>query len=128
RHYVLHGSMGDRQDFVTAAKYGILLSEQPSPGGTAYDYEQRARYRGIKREICNGLDDIIDLWVTVEVGSRGIMALENCRKMVHAPATSTSNSSGTIIRPELAISMADGVRMYTINAAYQEGKEAVRGS
>ncbi len=29
--------------------------------------------------------------------------------------------------PELAISVADGVRMYTINAAYQEGKEAVRG-
>lgn len=31
RHYVLHGSMGDREDFVKAAKYGIILSEQPSP-------------------------------------------------------------------------------------------------
>lgn len=65
RHYVLHGSMGDRQDFVMAAKYGILLSEQPSPGGPAYDYEQRARYCGIKGEICKGLRDIIDLGVIV---------------------------------------------------------------
>lgn len=128
RHYVLHGSMGDRQDFVTAAKYGILLSEQPSPGGPAYDYEQRARYCGIKGEICKGLRDIIDLGVIVAGGSDGIMALVNWRKMVQAAVTRKSSSSGKVIRPELAISVADGVRMYTINAAYQEGKEAVRGS
>ncbi|EMJ7591846.1 amidohydrolase [Klebsiella pneumoniae] len=128
RHYVLHGSMGDRQDFVTAAKYGILLSEQPSPGGPAYDYEQRARYCGIKGEICKGLRDIIDLGVIIAGGSDGIMALVNWRKMVQAAVTRKSSSSGNVIRPELAISVADGVRMYTINAAYQEGKEAVRGS
>ncbi len=51
---MLHGSMGDRQDFVTAAKYGILLSEQPSPGGPAYDYEQRARFCGIKGNLQKG--------------------------------------------------------------------------
>lgn len=120
--------MGDRQDFVTAAKYGILLSEQPSPGGPAYDYEQRVRYCGIKGEICKGLRDIIDLGVIVAGGSDGIMALVNWRKMVQAAVTRKSSSSGNVIRPELAISVADGVRMYTINAAYQEGKEAVRGS
>ncbi|MFN2896612.1 amidohydrolase family protein, partial [Escherichia coli] len=48
--------------------------------------------------------------------------------MVQAAVTRKSSSSGKVIRPELAISVADGVRMYTINAAYQEGKEAVRGS
>lgn len=128
RHYVLHGSMGDRQDFVMAAKYGILLSEQPSPGGPAYDYEQRARYCGIKGEICKGLRDIIDLGVIIAGGSDGIMALVNWRKMVQAAVTRKSSSSGKVIRPELAISVADGVRMYTINAAYQEGKEAVHGS
>ncbi len=72
RHYVLHGSMGDRQDFVTAAKYGILLSEQPSPGGPAYDYEQRARYCGIKGEICKGLRDIIDLGVIIAGGQMAL--------------------------------------------------------
>ncbi|SLV37740.1 amidohydrolase [Klebsiella pneumoniae] len=72
RHYVLHGSMGDRQDFVMAAKYGILLSEQPSPGGPAYDYEQRARYCGIKGEICKGLRDIIDLGVIVAGGQMAL--------------------------------------------------------
>lgn len=113
---------------MTAAKYGILLSEQPSPGGPAYDYEQRARYCGIKGEICKGLRDIIDLGVIVAGGSDGIMALVNWRKMVQATVTRKSSSSGNVIRPELAISVADGVRMYTINAAYQEGKEAVRGS
>ncbi|RCI96588.1 amidohydrolase, partial [Klebsiella pneumoniae] len=102
--------------------------EQPSPGGPAYDYEQRARYCGIKGEICKGLRDIIDLGVIVAGGSDGIMALVNWRKMVQAAVTRKSSSSGKVIRPELAISVADGVRMYTINAAYQEGKEAVRGS
>ncbi len=56
------------------------------------------------------------------------MALVNWRKMVQAAVTRKSSSSGKVTRPELAISVADGVRMYTINAAYQEGKEAVRGS
>ncbi|MBX4413594.1 hypothetical protein K4G92_24750, partial [Mycobacterium tuberculosis] len=82
-----------RQDFVTAAKYGILLSEQPSPGGPAYDYEQRARYCGIKGEICKGLRDIIDLGVIVAGGSDGIMALVNWRKMVQAAVTRKSSSS-----------------------------------
>lgn len=110
-----------------AAKYGILLSEQPSPGGPAYDYEQRARYCGIKGNL-QGLRDIIDLGVIIAGGSDGIMALVNWRKMVQAAVTRKSSSSGKVIRPELAISVADGVRMYTINAAYQEEKEAVRGS
>ncbi|EFS2793227.1 amidohydrolase [Salmonella enterica] len=128
RHYVLHGSMGDREDFVKAAKYGIILSEQPSPGGSAYDYERRAQVCGIKGEIGKGLKDIIDLGVTVAGGSDGIMDLVNWRQMVQAAVTRKSASSGKIIRPELAISVADGVRMYTINAAYQEFQEQVRGS
>ncbi|EAX7619577.1 hypothetical protein BKE93_11590 [Salmonella enterica] len=128
RHYVLHGSMGDREDFVKAAKYGIILSEQPSPSGSAYDYERRAQVCGIKGEIGKGLKDIIDLGVTVAGGSDGIMDLVNWRQMVQAAVTRKSASSGKIIRPELAISVADGVRMYTINAAYQEFQEQVRGS
>lgn len=128
RHYVLHGSMGDREDFVKAAKYGILLSEQPSPSGTSYDYEQRARFCGVKGEICKGLKDIIDLGVIVAGGSDGITDLVNWRKMVQAAVTRKSLSTGNVIRPELAIDVAQGVRLYTINAAYQEGKETVRGS
>ncbi|HGY3897639.1 TPA: amidohydrolase [Klebsiella aerogenes] len=128
RHYVLHGSMGDREDFVKAAKYGILLSEQPSPSGASYDYEQRARFCGVKGEICKGLKDIIDLGVIVAGGSDGITDLVNWRKMVQAAVTRKSLSSGKVIRPELAIDVAQGVRLYTINAAYQEGKETVRGS
>lgn len=120
--------MGDREDFVKAAKYGIILSEQPSPGGSAYDYERRAQVCGIKGEIGKGLKDIIDLGVTVAGGSDGIMDLVNWRQMVQAAVTRKSASSGKIIRPELAISVADGVRMYTINAAYQEFQEQVRGS
>ncbi|EAA7245635.1 amidohydrolase [Salmonella enterica subsp. salamae] len=128
RHYVLHGSMGDREDFVRAAKYDILLSEQPSPGGSAYDYERRAQVCGIKGEIGKGLKDIIDLGVTVAGGSDGIMDLVHWRQMVQAAVTRKSASSGKVIRPELAISVEDGVRMYTINAAYQEFQERVRGS
>ncbi|MCS6037608.1 amidohydrolase family protein [Klebsiella pneumoniae subsp. pneumoniae] len=49
--------------------------------------------------------------------------------MVQAAVTSQSHlSSGNVIRPELAISVADGVRMYTINTAYQEGKKRYAGS
>ncbi|VYT95458.1 amidohydrolase family protein [Metakosakonia massiliensis] len=128
RHYVLHGSMGDREDFVRAAKYGIVLSEQPSPSGPAYDYEGRARTCGIKGEICKGLKDIIDLGVVVAGGSDGIMDLVNWRQMVQAAVTRKSASSGKVIRPELAISVEDGVRLYTINAAWQEFQEHIRGS
>ena len=128
RHYVLHGSMGDREDFVKAAKYRILLSEQPSPSGSAYDYERRAQTCGIKGEICKGLKDIIDLGVVVAGGSDGILDLVNWRQMVQAAVTRKSASSGKVIRPELAISVEDGIRMYTINAAWQEFQENVRGS
>ncbi len=98
------------------------------PSGSAYDYERRAQVCGIKGEIGKGLKDIIDLGVTVAGGSDGIMDLVNWRQMVQAAVTRKSASSGKIIRPELAISVADGVRMYAINAAYQEFQEQVRGS
>lgn len=128
RHYVLHGSMADREDYVKAAKNNILLSEQPAPAGNAYNYEYCMKFVGAKGAVIKGLKDIMNLGVTVAGGSDGIANFVNWRKMVQAAVTRKSLSSGKVFHPELAITVEDGVRMYTINAAYQEFKETIRGS
>ncbi len=97
--------------------------------GSVYDYIScgMGRFFAITGALCAYL--IVHIFAgTAETILAGIMALVNWRKMVQAAVTRKSSSSGNVIRPELAISVADGVRMYTINAAYQEGKEAVRES
>ena len=48
--------------------------------------------------------------------------------MVQAAVTRKSLSSGKVFHPELAITVEDGVWMYSINGAYHEGKENTRGS
>lgn len=104
-----------------------MLSEQPVPGGIAYNFENCIAYVGKKGEIIKGLKDIIDLGITVAGGSDAIFKFVNWRQMVQAAVTRKLLSSGKVFHPELAITVEDGVWMYTINGAYQEGKENTRG-
>nr|WP_296153645.1 amidohydrolase family protein [uncultured Peptoniphilus sp.] len=127
-HYLLHSSMTDRSDLKKAAHCKIMLSEQPAPDGDAYNFENCIAYVGKKGEIIKGLKAIMDLGITVAGGSDAIFKFVNWRQMVQVAVTRKSLSSGKVFHPELAITVEDGVWMYTINGAYQEGKENTRGS
>ena len=52
----------------------------------------------------------------------------NWRKGVQAAVTWESDVTGELHCPELAISVEEGIKLYTINGAIQEHKEQVRGS
>lgn len=129
RHYVLHAdSLGDNATAAKAAKFGILYSVQPGlmdyliePSTPRVGVEKAARMMGLK--------EYLNIGVMCCGGSDAISgAYQNWRQAVQSAVTRRSKISGKVYHPELAISVMDGIRLFTINAAYQEHCERTRGS
>ena len=129
RHYVVHGDMlGDNDDYINAAKHDIVLSSQPVFLLT--QFEESIRCVGKEKgERLSPLKEIKDLGVVLAGGSDAIAGeLVHWRKSVQAAVTRKSAITGNEYRTDLALSVEDAIRMHTINGAYQEKKEHIRGS
>ena len=129
RHYVLHAdSLGDNATAAKAAKFGILYSVQP--GLMDYLIEPSMPRVGVdKGARMMGLREYLNIGVMCCGGSDAISgAYQNWRQAVQSAVTRRSKISGKVYHPELAISVMDGIRLFTINAAYQEHCERTRGS
>ena len=129
RHYVIHGdSLGDREDFYEAAKYGIGLSCQSN----LFEYlvEPTAKVVGEKKaEMLMGIRDIMEMGVWVANGSDTANgAYVDWLHAISACVTRRSRISGKVYRPDLAVTVEQAVRSFTINGAYQEFAENYRGS
>ena len=128
RHNVIHGDMlGDREDFIRAAKYGIVVSAQP----TFREYKDDSIVSVVDKKGRNimGFQEIKDLGVVIAGGSDAIAGeLMHWRKAVQSAVTLKSPVTGEALSGDKALSVEDAVRMFTINGAYQEQKEHIRGS
>ena len=128
RHNVIHADiLGDNEDFLRAAKYGIVVSAQPSFMDILF--EPSIACVGKKGERLHALRDIQNLGVVIAGGSDAISGeLAHWRKGVQYAVTRRSAVTGKVYRPDLALTVEDAVRLFTINGAYQERKENSRGS
>ena len=128
RHYVVHADMlGDNEDFLRAAKYGVGVSAQPAFAD--FLFEPSIACVGKKGERVCGLREMQSLGVVAAGGSDAISGeLVNWRKAVQSAVTRKSAITGRVYRPDLALTVEDAVRLFTINGAMQESKEHIRGS
>jgi predicted amidohydrolase YtcJ len=124
RHYVIHADDLTPKNAEKMAKYDIGASVQPiacnivagmrvpvmTAGEEEFDWQ---RY--------------IDKGVCVAGGTDAPCFSFNWRAGVQFAVTRTT-VGGEAIRPDLAMNLADAIRMYTYYGAYQEHMEDVRGS
>ncbi len=127
RHYVIHG------DFISAATCRRLsainggVAMQPTIEAMISDFEpsvvgeQRAAYEWPMRTA-------LDNGVNLTSSSDAPITVPNWILGVENAVLRESLTSGTVSGPEEAITVEEAIRTYTINGAYQDHLEAVKGS
>lgn len=126
RHFLIHGDWLTMERAQEAAKYKIGLSAQPNAGYIVMDFlvglfgEERG-----SKFFC--LQDLMDAGINVSGGSDANIFDPNWRLGAQFAVTRTT-MTGNTYAPELASTVEGAIRIYTINGAYQEHLENVRGS
>jgi predicted amidohydrolase YtcJ len=127
RHYVIHG------DFISAEKAKALASisagiaMQPYIGVMISDYtpavvgEKRAAYEWPTRTV-------LDAGVNLTSSSDAPVTYPNWRLGVQAAVLREGLGSGKVSGPEECISVEEAIRTYTINGAWQDHMEDIKGS
>lgn len=124
RHFLIHT---DDQTEATAkkmAKNGILAAIQPSAGDLVFEGNTKTISDGDR--IFN-YQRYADLGEIQTGGSDSTCFPVNWRKGMQFAVTRTT-SSGFTAHPELGMKREDAIRLFTINGAYQEHMENIRGS
>lgn len=128
RHYVIHAdSFATNEMAQKAARYKIPFSVQP--GLADYLFEPSLDCVGPRASRMFGLREFLQYGVVLAGGSDSLNG-EYCnwRKALQSAVTRRSAITGRVHSPELAISVEEGIRLFTCNGAYQENCEQVRGS
>ncbi|MDL2253921.1 amidohydrolase [Ruminococcaceae bacterium OttesenSCG-928-I18] len=126
RHYVIHADMITNRWARRAARYGVGLSLQPAIG--AWIYDTNAEFIGDVAHRTYGLEEVWNAGINIAGGSDCPCAHPIWLEALQATMTRKSIVNGKEYCPELAISLERGIRLFTINGAYQESMEEVRGS
>jgi len=128
RHYIIHAEgLGWPDQAEKAARYKIPYSIQPTISD--YAFEPTIECIGSRGESGFDIKTPLDKGVTLCGGSDAMAGeFSNWRMAVQSAVTRRSAISGKVYAPELRVSVEDAVRMFTINAVYQEKMEDVRGS
>jgi hypothetical protein len=127
RHYVIHGEVLSWPDQAEkAARYKIPYSVQP----TFLDsmLEPTISCIGPRGEHTFDLRTPLEKGVVLCGGSDAIAGVYPNWRMAVQSAVTRRTKSGKVYSPELCVSVEDAVRMFTINAAYQNQTEEVMGS
>lgn len=129
RHCLIHGEEEiDDGDLLLCRENGIIISAQPNLWDSILETDFETI--GIEKTASSmRLRTIFDAGVTAAGGSDSIAGdFADWRRGVCSAVTRRAACDGKVYRPDLAISVEEAVRMYTINAAYQEFAEDRRGS
>lgn len=128
RHCIIHGdTFGDIEDLKRAAENGIMVSAQPT---LDRDYEAKSSIVGKELgERMRALKPLVENGVIVAGGSDNFDGeLPDWRKGIQCAVERRSSETGRLTRQDLATSVKEALKMFTINAAYQESAEKERGS
>ncbi|MDR2157645.1 MAG: amidohydrolase, partial [Clostridiales Family XIII bacterium] len=126
RHYIIHGDCITNRWARKAARYDVGLSLQPAIG--AFIYDVNAEFIGKRASRTYGLKELIGAGINVAGGSDCPCVPPVWLKALETAVTRKSDVTGEEHCPELAISLEQGIRIFTMGGAYQEQKERVRGS
>ena len=129
RHYLIHAeTMATDEMADKIARFGIPISVQPGLGSNLHEVSL-ARLGEERGRRVFGLKQFLDKGIVLAGGSDSLGG-PYCSwlQSVQAAVTRRSAITGQVFAPELAISVAEGIRLYTYNGAYQENFENVRGS
>jgi len=124
RHFLIHTDDQTEETAKKMAKNGILAAIQPSAGDLVF--QGNTASLSDKDHIFN-YQRYADLGEIQTGGSDSTCFPMNWRLGMQFAVTRTT-STGFASHPELGMKREDAIRMYTINGAYQEHMENVRGS
>jgi predicted amidohydrolase YtcJ len=127
RHYLIHGDFISPDKARTLAKYNCGIAMQPFISVMISDFEpavvgeERAAYEWPTRTV-------IDAGVNLTSSSDAPVTYPNWRMGVQAAVLREGLISGKVSGPEECITIEEAIRTYTINGAWQDHREDVKGS
>lgn len=129
RHYLIHSDgLGDREDLKRAAENGIGCSVQTQLASYAYEVtiDRVGKERG---DMFMGQRDLMDMGLHMANGSDSIGGpYGKWTTAVQAEVDRKSMVTGEYHRQDLAISVTDALKQFTMGGAWQEHAETWRGS
>lgn len=124
RHFLIHVDDMTVDLARRCAKNGILASPQPVAGDIIFEGNTKTL---TDRDKCMAWQSYANEGLILTGGSDTTCFPINWRQGMQFAVTRTT-STGFTAHPELAMNREDAIRMYTINGAYQEHMEHLRGS
>ena len=126
RHFIIHGDWFTREKAAEAFKYKIGLAAQPNVGFHLMDILVKLFGRNRASRLF-AHRDLMEAGINVAGGSDALCIKPNWRLGAQFAVT-RKTVHDNVYAPELAGNIEDAIRMYTINGAYQEHMENIRGS
>jgi len=127
RHYLIHGDFISAKTARKLAKYNLGLSMQPYIATLIADQEEsivgkeRAAYEWPMRTV-------LDAGVRLTASSDAPVTYPNWRQAVQSAVLREAKGSGRVSGSQECIGLEEALRMYTINGAWQDHMENVKGS
>ena len=127
RHYVIHGDFISAEKAKLLAKYRCGVAMQPIIGAMISDLapavvgEERAAYEWPTRTV-------LDAGVNLTSSSDAPVSYPNWRMGGQAAVLREGLNSGKVSGPEECITVEEAIRTYTINGAWQDHMEDIKGS
>lgn len=127
RHYIVHGDFISGQTAKRMAEYNIGVNVQPGIKWTISDYMDTlvGKDRSARQW---PLSMLIKTGVHVAASSDTPVTYPNWRQGVQSAILREAKGSGKVSGPEQRITIEEAIRMYTINGAWQDHMENVKGS
>ncbi|MCP4625698.1 MAG: amidohydrolase [bacterium] len=127
RHYIIHGDFISSEKAQIMAKNNFGVAMQPFIGAMISDFEpavvgeERAAYEWPTRTALNA-------GLNLTSSSDAPVTYPNWRLGVQAAVLREGLVSGAVSGPEECLTVEEAIRTYTINGAWQDHKEDVKGS
>ena len=127
RHYIIHGDFISPEKLEILSEHNFGLSVQPAIKALTSDYmadvvgAEQAAYQF-------PLKSAFGIGVIVSSSSDAPVTYPRWQEGVQAAVLRKGVESGKVSGPEQCISVEDAIRTYTINGAWQDHMEAVKGS
>ncbi len=127
RHYIIHGGLVSAEKAKTLARHRCGIAMQPYIGSMIADIEKAfvgealAAYEWPARTV-------LDAGLNLTSSSDAPVTYPNWRLGVQAAVLREALVSGEVSGPEERITVEEAIRTYTINGAWQDHMEQVKGS
>jgi hypothetical protein len=127
RHYIIHGDFISLATARTLAAHNLGLSMQPFIKTLIADQEEgivgreRAAYEWPMRTV-------LDAGVNLAASSDAPVTYPNWRQGIQSAVLRQAKGSGRVSGPDQCITVSEAIRMYTINGAWQDHMEKIKGS